>query len=165
MRRRKKNINRKRHANPFCDILKNHRSLSHTRRTIDLKNCGDTGTVANERGNAFGVVLFQIVRTSELNKWRREKSFRYPRELKDLIGIGNNFYARKIFLRIKLPFMREWVYKRHMTDFEMNIHRERAALAKKIIFHANGKSVAFGTSRRISPRESTGKGSACRKKS
>lgn len=59
-------------------------------------------TVADERGNAFGVVLFQIVRTSELNKWRREKSFRYPSKLKDLIGIGNNFYARKLFLRIKI---------------------------------------------------------------
>ena len=59
-------------------------------------------TVADERGNAFGVVLFQIVRTSELNKWRREKSFRYPRKLKDLIGIGNNFYARKLCLRIKI---------------------------------------------------------------
>lgn len=59
--------------------------------------------------------------------------------------------------------MCEWVYKRHMTDFEMNVHRERAALAQKIIFYANGKSVAFGTSRRISPRGSTGKGSTCRK--
>ena len=59
-------------------------------------------TVADERGNAFGVVLFQIVRTSELNKWRREKSFRYPRKLKDLIGIDNNFYARKLCLRIKI---------------------------------------------------------------
>ena len=122
-------------------------------------------TVADERGNAFGVVLFQIVRTSELNKWRREKSFRYPRKLKDLIGIGNNFYARELCLRIKLPFMCEWVYKRHMTDFEMNVHRERAALAQKIIFYASGKSVAFGTSRRVSPRGSTGKGSTCRKKS
>ena len=28
--------------------------------------------------------------------------------------------------------MCEWVHKRHMTDFEMNIHRERAALAKKL---------------------------------
>lgn len=122
-------------------------------------------TVADERGNAFGVVLFQIVRTSELNKWRREKSSRYPRELKDLIGIGNNFYARKLCLRIKLSFMCEWVCKRHMTDFEMNVHRERAALAQKIIFYANSKSVAFGTSRRVSPRGSTGKGSTCRKKS
>ena len=61
--------------------------------------------------------------------------------------------------------MCEWVRKRHMTDFEMNVHRERVALAKKNIFYANGKFVAFGTSRRISPRGSTGKGSACRKKS
>ena len=59
-------------------------------------------TAADERGNAFGVVLFQIVRTSELNKWRRGKFFRYSRELKYLIGIGNNFYARKLFLRIKI---------------------------------------------------------------
>ena len=59
-------------------------------------------TVADERENAFGVVLFQIVRTSELNKWRGEKFFRYSRELKDLIGIGNNFYARKLCLRIKI---------------------------------------------------------------
>ena len=29
--------------------------------------------------------------------------------------------------------MREWVRKRHMTDFEMNVHRERAALAKNYI--------------------------------
>ena len=28
--------------------------------------------------------------------------------------------------------MCEWVRKRHMTDFEMNVHRERAALAKKL---------------------------------
>ena len=92
----------------FATYLKNHRSLSHTRRTIDLKNCGDTGDGCGRTGNAFGVVLFQSVRTSALNKWRREKSF--PRELKDLIGIGNNFYARKLFLLIKLPFMCEWVY-------------------------------------------------------
>ena len=60
--------------------------------------------------------------------------------------------------------MCEWVCNRHMTDFEMNVHRERVALAKKIIFYANGKSVAFGISRRVSPRGSTGKGSICRKK-
>lgn len=41
-------------------------------------------TVADERGNAFGVVLFQIVRTSALNKWRREKFFRYSREFEIL---------------------------------------------------------------------------------
>ena len=29
--------------------------------------------------------------------------------------------------------MCEWVRKRHMTDFEMNVHRERAALAKNYI--------------------------------
>lgn len=28
--------------------------------------------------------------------------------------------------------MCEWVHKRHMTDFEMNVHRERVALAKKL---------------------------------
>ena len=122
-------------------------------------------TAADERGNAFGVVLFQIVRTSELNKWRREKSFRYSRELKDLIGIGNNFYARKLCLRIKLPFMCEWVCKRHMTDFEMNVHRERAALAKKLYSMQAANPLVFGTSRRVSPRGSTGKGSTCRKKS
>ena len=67
-------------------------------------------TAADERGNAFGVVLFQIVRTSELNKWRKEKFSVIPANLKYLIGIGNNFYARKLCLRIKLPFMCEWVY-------------------------------------------------------
>ena len=30
--------------------------------------------------------------------------------------------------------MCEWVHKRHMTDFEMNVHRERAALAKKKLY-------------------------------
>ena len=68
----------------FATYLKNYRSLSHTRRTIDLKTEAIRVTVADERGNAFGVVLFQIVRTSELNKWRREKFFRYPREFERL---------------------------------------------------------------------------------
>ena len=119
-------------------------------------------TAADERGNAFGVVLFQIVRTSELNNGVGRSLSVIPANLKDLIGIGNNFYARKLCLRIKLPFMREWVRKRHMTDFEMNVHRERVALAQKIIFYANSKSVAFGTSRRVSPRGSTGKGSVAK---
>lgn len=67
-------------------------------------------TAADERGNAFGVVLFQIVRTSELNNGVGRSFSVIPANLKYLIGIGNNFYARKLCLRIKLPFMREWVY-------------------------------------------------------
>lgn len=61
--------------------------------------------------------------------------------------------------------MCEWVCKRHMTDFEMNVHRERAALAKKLYSMQAANPLVFGTSRRVSPRGSTGKGSTCRKKS
>ena len=165
MRRRMKNINRKRLVNPYCDILKNHRSLSHTRRTIDLKNCGDTGDDCGRTGKRVRSSIVSDRENIGVKQWRREKFFRYSRKLKDLIGIGNNFYARKLCLRIKLPFMREWVRKRHMTDFEMNVYRERAALAKKLYSMQTANPLAFGTSRRVSPRGSTGKGSACRKKS